>query len=95
MGVSFGTLEPLEIWPNTWYLIKSHYSRGKKNNISRKFRKKKNKELHFLTQIDDDITVWPGIISGSPQTAIRGSHVWEVDTLQGLFPNWNSDCRTS
>lgn len=75
MGVSFGTLEPLEIWPNTWYLIKSHYSQGKRNNIV-KVQKKKNPELHFCTQIDDDITVWPGIISGSPPNCNSRSHVW-------------------
>ena len=39
MGVGFGTLEPLEIWLNTWDLMKSHYSQGKKNNIVKVFLK--------------------------------------------------------
>ena len=95
MGVAFGTLEPLEISPNTWDLMKSHYSQGKRNNIV-KVKKKKKKgrkpELRFCTQIDDDISVWPGIISiisGSPQNCNLRSRVmgW---TLQGLLLNWNS-----
>lgn len=101
MGVAFGTLEPLEISPNTWDLMKSHYSQGKRNNIVkvRKIRKKERKpDLHFCTQIDDNMSVWPGIISiisGSPQNCNLRSHVMGQTHFRDCFLIVTPGCRTS
>ena len=47
-------------------------------------------ELHFCTQNDDNINLWPGIISGSPQSFNMKSHPWGGCTACDLFPNWDS-----
>ena len=67
---------------------KSNDSQGETNSI---IEVKVKPEMYFCTQTDDDdISLQPGILSGSPQNCNLKSHQWGGCTAQDPFPNWDS-----
>ena len=49
-------------------------------------------ELHFCVQTDDDVCLWPEIISGSSQSCNLKSHPWGEHSAWDLLPIGTPDC---
>ena len=78
--------KPLKIWPISQGLKKPHYSPDKQQ-----YKKIYVKpELHICSQTDDDISLWPRIISRNPPKLLFAVSPVEWTCCPGPFPNRDS-----
>ena len=85
--MGLGILEHLEGRPTPWGLTKSYDSQCETNGIIKRL---KENESYIFVQTDDDISLWPRIISRNPPTLLFAVSPVEWTCCPGPFPNWDS-----
>ena len=89
--MGLGILEHLEGRPTPWGLTKSYDSQCETNSVVKRLME--NQSCIFV-QTDDDISLWPRIISRNPPNCNLQPHLWSGRVAQDLFLIGTPDCCT-